>query len=86
MSMGQRKSERQQELWIAAPDIPAPPGHPYYERLKALLAEEGFDGFVEGLCEKSYAEKKGRPSIPPWLRQMAGFHAERAPPAASASR
>lgn len=40
------------------------PGHPFYRRLNELLAEAGFDRFVEGLCEPHYA-KVGRPGIPP---------------------
>jgi len=65
MSMGKQRTQQQQDLWIAAPDIPTSPGHPYYQRLNKLLADEGFNPFVEALCEKFYAEKLGRPSIPP---------------------
>jgi len=65
MAMGKQKTERQQELWIAATEMPESPGHPFYRRLNEFLAQEGFDRFVEGLCEKYYAETMGRPSIPP---------------------
>lgn len=65
MAMGKQKTERQQELWIAATEMPESPGHPFYRRLNEFLAQEGFDRFVEGLCEKFYAEAMGRPSIPP---------------------
>jgi len=65
MSMGKRATERQQELWIAATEIRPAPGDPFYRRLNGLLAEQGFDGFVEGLCQKFYAEVMGRESIPP---------------------
>lgn len=40
------------------------PGHLFYRKLNELLAEAGFDRFVEGLCESYYA-KAGRPGIPP---------------------
>jgi len=65
MSMGKRKRGRQQGLWIAATDIPTSPGHPFYRRLNKLLTDHGFDPFVEGLCQRFYAESVGRPSIAP---------------------
>jgi len=65
MAMGKRKHERQPDLWIATSELPTPPGHPFYRKLNQLLAEHGFDVFVEGLCQKFYAEVMGRPSIPP---------------------
>jgi transposase len=65
MAMGKRKTERQQDLWIATADIAKAPGHPFYRKLNALLAEHGFDPFVEGLCRKLYHESLGRDSIPP---------------------
>jgi transposase len=65
MAMGKRKTERQQELWVATTDIPQAPGHPFYRKLNQLLAEHGFDSFVEGLCQKFYHEEIGRPSVPP---------------------
>ena len=65
MAMGKRRTERQQELWIAATDLPDAPGHPFYRKLNALLDEHGFDGFVEPLCQKFYHDELGRPSVPP---------------------
>ena len=65
MAMGRRKTERQQELWVATTDIPQAPGHPFYRKLNQLLAEHGFDPFVEGLCQKFYHEEIGWPSVPP---------------------
>ena len=46
---------------------PKSPGHPFYQRLNALLAEAEFDRWIEGRCERYYAteEKRGQPSIPP---------------------
>jgi transposase len=52
--------------------VPTGPGHPFHARLNELLAERGFDEFVEGLCAKFYHELLGRPGIPPgvYLRML----------------
>jgi hypothetical protein len=50
---------------IAAADLPPPPAHPFYQRLNRLLADAGFDAFVEDLCRPYYADAIGRPGIPP---------------------
>lgn len=59
------KRQRQQDFWIAHAELASAPGHPFYEKLNELLEGEGFDAFVEGLCEKFYAQSFGRPSILP---------------------
>ena len=41
------------------------PGHPFYDKLNRVLAEGGFDAWVEEECATHYAAGKGRPSIPP---------------------
>lgn len=64
MALGRRKSERQAEMWIAAGDLPRSRGHVFYQKLNELLAENGFDAWVEDLCRPHYADK-GRPGIPP---------------------
>jgi hypothetical protein len=64
MALGKRKRE-QQEAWVATTDLPKSPGHPFYRKLNQLLAEAGFDAWLETLCGPYYAEQKGRPSIPP---------------------
>jgi transposase len=64
MALGKRKRE-QQGMWIATTELPKSPGHPFYKKLNELLAEADFDGWVEKLCAPYYAEKLGRPSIPP---------------------
>ena len=46
-------------------EMPRSPGHAFYDRLQAELVAGGFDGFVEGLCAAHYAERRGRPSLPP---------------------
>jgi transposase len=66
MAMGTRKQqERQEDLWIAAAELPRTAGHPFYERLNVLLEQAGFDRFVEERCRRFYAAKMGRPSLVP---------------------
>src|SRR6267154_1851911 len=63
MALGQRKT-RQTELFIPSAELVKGPGHPFYSKLNEVLAEAGFDQFVEKLCGPYYKEG-GRPSIPP---------------------
>ena len=63
--MGKRKRRQQEDLWVATRQLPRTAGHPFYEGLNRLLDEHGFDGFVEGLCAKFYADEMGRPSLAP---------------------
>ncbi len=65
MAMGQRKRERQETFWVPTNELPQTPGHPFYERLNKILDGQGFDRFVEERCRKFYADKMGRPSLPP---------------------
>ncbi len=65
MAMGQRKRERQETFWVPTSELPQTPGHPFYERLNKILDGQGFDRFVEERCRKFYADKMGRPSLPP---------------------
>ncbi len=65
MAMGRSNRERQADLWIAGDALPRTPGHPFYEKLNAVLDEQGFDAFVERECAAYYAEKMGRPGLPP---------------------
>ena len=64
MALGKRKRE-QQALLVATTSLPQSPGHPFYEQLNRLLAEAQFDDYVESLCRRYYADKIGRPGIPP---------------------
>ena len=64
MALGKRKAETQ-ELWVATTDLPRSPGHPFYKQLNRLLAEDGFDRWLEKLCRPYYHATQGRPSIPP---------------------
>lgn len=65
MAMGKRKTQQQQPLFIVAANLPQTPAHPFYRKLNEILAENGFDPFVEGLCQKFYDETMGRPSLEP---------------------
>jgi transposase len=67
MAMGKRRKERQETLFIATDRLPKAAGHPFYERLNQLLAEAGFDTWIESRCRPYYAADRtaGRPSIPP---------------------
>ena len=66
MAMGKRKP-RQESLFVATDQLAQSPGHPFYQRLNALLAEAGFDRWVERRCRQYYEqdEPRGRKSIPP---------------------
>lgn len=65
MAMGKREAEQQQDLFITHDKLPRSPGHVFYRRLNQLLAEGGFDRWVEALCESHYCQGVGRPSVPP---------------------
>ena len=67
MAMGKRNHERQESLFIATNGLAKSPGHPFYRKLNELLAEAGFDRWIEDRCRQYYAieEKRGQPSIPP---------------------
>ena len=65
MAMG-RKRDRQQNLWIAADELPRNRGHIFYDWLKTILNGAGFDEFAERECVGFYkSETMGRPSIAP---------------------
>ena len=52
-------------MWVVVSELPRSVSHPFYEKLNGLLAEHGFDEFVEAQCRPFYAEKMGRPSLAP---------------------
>src|SRR5438309_293951 len=76
MAMGTRKSrERQEPLWYGT-ELPAAPGHPFYNRLNEALEKAGFDSHCEESCAGFYHAKLGRPSLAPGLYfriMMIGF-------------
>ena len=63
MALGRRKP-KQDELFIPRARVASGPGHPFYSKLNQVLAEAGFDDFVEKLCAPYYKDG-GRPGIPP---------------------
>lgn len=65
MALGQRPEQRQADFWIATERLAPAPAHPFYEKLNQVLAAAGFDAFCRASCQKFYAAKLGRPSIPP---------------------
>src|SRR5260221_7548258 len=66
MAMGKRKHRRRQTaMWIATSDLPTTAAHPFYRRLNQILDAADFDGYVEGLCQRFYADEIGRPGLPP---------------------
>ena len=65
MAMGRRRATLQGEFWIPTDTLRQAPGHPFYERLNAVLDDAGFDRFCEARCQGFYAVKMGRPSVAP---------------------
>lgn len=67
MAMGRRKTERQDALFITADNLPKSEGHPFYQALNRLLADAGFDRWIEQRCLPYYeqVETRGQRSIPP---------------------
>jgi transposase len=63
MALGKRTAQ-QSEMFIPTAQLVTGPGHPFYSKLNEVLAQAGFDPFVEQLCAPYYKEG-GRPSIPP---------------------
>ena len=64
MALGRRRDE-QQQMWVATAQLPKSEGHIFYRKLNDLLAEAGFDRFVEELCRPHYHATMGRRGIPP---------------------
>jgi len=64
MALGKR-SEEQQEMWVATTSLPKSQGHVFYRKLNQMLAEEDFDRTVEKICRPYYHHHIGRPGIPP---------------------
>ena len=65
MALGKRTA-KQDELFIPIVNLVTGSGHPFYTKVNEVLAEVGFDPFVEKLCAPYYKDG-GRPSIPPGI-------------------
>ena len=50
---------------VAWSEMPRSPGHVFYDRLQEVLIGAGFDGYVEAICARYYAQRNGAPSVPP---------------------
>ena len=46
-----REGDVQADLMVTWAEMPHSPGHPFYDKLQALLTEAGFDVFVEEVCK-----------------------------------
>jgi len=64
MAMG-KSGDEQEQLFVTHKNLRNTCGHPFYEALNRVLRGNGFDEFAESRCERFYARKRGRPSIPP---------------------
>ncbi|MEX2175069.1 MAG: hypothetical protein WD872_11950 [Pirellulaceae bacterium] len=60
MALGKRQTEQQEVLFVTAAELPKSPGHVFYRKLNALLAEGGFDAWVEQRCAEYYAVAGGQ--------------------------
>ena len=66
MALGKRRRRpKQTSMWVAAQDLPRSAAHPFYTRLNHILEKADFDGYVESLCQRFYADEIARPSLPP---------------------
>jgi transposase len=73
MAMSKRKRHAKQPLmWVATNDLPRSAARPFYTRLNQILDTHNFDGYVEGLCERFYADD-GRPGLPPGRYLLVSF-------------
>ena len=52
-------------MWVTTHDLPRSAAHPFYTQLNQILDQRDFDGYVEGLCQRFYAEEIGRPGLAP---------------------
>ena len=44
-------------MWVATQDLPLSAGHAFYTRLNHILDKADFDGYVESLCQRFYADE-----------------------------
>jgi transposase len=52
-------------MWVATQDLSRSAADPFYARLNQILDQAEFDGYVEALCQRFYADEIGRPGLPP---------------------
>jgi transposase len=61
--MGRREGE-QEDLFVTHQQLRSQ-SHPFYRAVNRVLADQGFDRYVERLCSKFYAKRMGRPGLAP---------------------
>lgn len=57
-----KRHAKQASMWVAIQGLPGSAGPPFYARLDQLLDQHEFDGDVERLCARFYADD-GRPGL-----------------------
>ena len=57
-------------MWVATLDLPQSAAHPFYTRLNQMFVTADFDGHVETLCQRFYADDVGHPGLPPGRRDV----------------
>jgi len=67
MALGRKSNQRQKQFWIETKALPDIPRHVFYDKLNGLLDDGDFDRWIEELCQPYYADRKGRPGIPPGI-------------------
>lgn len=65
MALGSQESSNQPGFWVSTEKLARGPSSPFYAKLNEILREEQFDGYLRERCAEYYAEKMGRPGIPP---------------------
>ena len=66
MAMGRRRrGPKQKSMWLATQDLPRSAAHPFYARLNQVFEKADFDGYVEALWQRFYADEIGRPGLMP---------------------
>jgi hypothetical protein len=65
MAMGKRRwHAKHAAMWVAIQDLPRTAAHPFYTRLNQILDRHDFDGCVERLGQRFYADDR-RPGLRP---------------------
>jgi len=60
-----RRCPKQTSIWVATQDLPRTAARPFYIRLNHILDKADFDGYLEPLYQRFYADEIGRPGLPP---------------------
>lgn len=63
--MGKRDGE-QDDLFVTHQQRRSQ-SHPFYRAVNRVLADQGFDRYVQRLCSKFYAKNMGQPGLAPGI-------------------